>query len=337
VPSIITIVRLLLILVLLAAAVGKLMDLPGARAALVAFDVPGRIAAPGAVVLPIIELATAIALLLQPAAQGAAIVAAALFTIFTLAIGRALSAGRAPDCHCFGQIHSAPAGKRTLGRNLLLVALAAAVAIDAPGRPIDRLIVGATPLSQSLLGISLILALLLIAWLAAINQRMRRTGGSAPAPAARLEVGEAAPSFSLPDENSRLISLDDVLSSGAPVMLVFTSAICTQCQAYLPELARWQKQLAGAVTILPIAHGDVQTNLEHARAVDLRRTLFTGEDRSLIDTFAIPVTPCSLLVDPAGRVATGPIEGADALDAMLRLIEHAFWSSSAATSAATPV
>src|SRR5205823_5892408 len=35
--------------------------------------------------------------------------------------------GRRPDCHCFGQLHSAPAGWPTLIRNLVLAAIAGAV------------------------------------------------------------------------------------------------------------------------------------------------------------------------------------------------------------------
>ena len=37
------------------------------------------------------------------------------------AIAIAMARGKAPDCHCFGQLHSAPAGWKTLARNGVLV------------------------------------------------------------------------------------------------------------------------------------------------------------------------------------------------------------------------
>jgi peroxiredoxin len=49
--------------------------------------------------------------------------------LFVAGIGYNLARGRTPDCHCFGQLHSAPAGWSTLIRNLVLAALAGVVVI----------------------------------------------------------------------------------------------------------------------------------------------------------------------------------------------------------------
>src|SRR5204863_9817754 len=38
-----------------------------------------------------------------------------------------------PDCHCFGQLHSAPAGPKTLARNGGLATLAASVLVVGAG------------------------------------------------------------------------------------------------------------------------------------------------------------------------------------------------------------
>jgi hypothetical protein len=53
--------------------------------------------------------------------------ALALLLIFVAGIGYNLAHGRTPDCHCFGQLHSAPAGWSTLIRNLVLAAIAGIV------------------------------------------------------------------------------------------------------------------------------------------------------------------------------------------------------------------
>jgi hypothetical protein len=40
-----------------------------------------------------------------------------------------MARGEAPDCHCFGQLHSESAGWRTLARNGLLAAIAGFVVL----------------------------------------------------------------------------------------------------------------------------------------------------------------------------------------------------------------
>ena len=57
------IARLLLAAVFAVAALGKLADRAGSRRALVEFGVPQPLAAPGAIVLPALELAVAVLLL----------------------------------------------------------------------------------------------------------------------------------------------------------------------------------------------------------------------------------------------------------------------------------
>src|SRR2546426_6052808 len=114
--------RLALALVFATAAAGKLLDLPGSRAAVRDFGVPARIASVAGTLLPFAELAVAIALIPAGSAQWAALGGVALLLAFIAGIARALRQGRTPDCHCFGQIHSAPAGRGTLVRNAVLAA-----------------------------------------------------------------------------------------------------------------------------------------------------------------------------------------------------------------------
>ncbi len=48
----------------------------------------------------------------------------ALLSVFVVGITYNLARGRNPECHCFGQLHSAPAGWKTLARNGVLAAVA---------------------------------------------------------------------------------------------------------------------------------------------------------------------------------------------------------------------
>jgi hypothetical protein len=63
------------------------------------------------------ELTCAGALVPGSAATWGGAGALALLAIFIFGIAVNMARGRRPDCHCFGQIHSAPVGWTTLVRN----------------------------------------------------------------------------------------------------------------------------------------------------------------------------------------------------------------------------
>ena len=125
------VLRLLLAGVFAVAGVAKLLDAEGSRRALRDFGVSQRLSRPLGLLLPLAELAIAAALVVPDSARWAAIAAAALLAVFVVAIANALRQGRAPDCHCFGQVHSEPAGRGTLARNAILIGVAGAVAARA--------------------------------------------------------------------------------------------------------------------------------------------------------------------------------------------------------------
>src|SRR5439155_4559559 len=157
--------RLLLCVVFLIAGLAKLADLAGSRQALRDFGVPSKLADPFGLLLPLAELAVAVALVLPATAWWGALGALALLLLFVGGIGYNLARGRHPDCHCFGQLHSAPAGWPTLIRNLVLAAVAAVVVIFGRSTPGPGVLdwLGPLPLSQSIevLGGVLLLALLI--------------------------------------------------------------------------------------------------------------------------------------------------------------------------------
>src|SRR5947207_14996389 len=127
--------RLLLCVVFLIAGLAKLADLAGSRQALRDFGVPAALADPFGLLLPLAELAVAVALLLPATAWWGAMGALALLLLFVGGIGYNLARGRHPDCHCFGQLHSAPAGWPTLIRNLVLATIAGLVVVFGRNSP----------------------------------------------------------------------------------------------------------------------------------------------------------------------------------------------------------
>jgi uncharacterized membrane protein YphA (DoxX/SURF4 family) len=119
--------RILLAVVLAGSGIGKLQDLDDSRQMLVDFGLPYAVARPVGTVLPGVELALAVALLIGATSWWAAWAAFVLLAAFTLAVGLNMAAGRRPDCRCFGLLHVETIGWRVLSRNVLLVALAAVV------------------------------------------------------------------------------------------------------------------------------------------------------------------------------------------------------------------
>lgn len=118
------------------AGIAKLLDPRGSREAAKAFGVPDRLAGLAARGLPLVEIAIALLLLAVATRWYAAIAALALLLAFCAAIVRVMARGEAPDCHCFGQLHSSPTGWRTLVRTGLLAALTAFLVVagrDDPG------------------------------------------------------------------------------------------------------------------------------------------------------------------------------------------------------------
>jgi len=124
---VVLIARLILALVFAVAAVGKLADRGGTRRALVEFGVPDSLAEPGALALPFAELAVSAFCLVGPVAVWGAMGALVLLAFFSTGIAVSLGRGRRPDCHCFGQLHSAPAGPGTLARNAVFMVLAGVI------------------------------------------------------------------------------------------------------------------------------------------------------------------------------------------------------------------
>ena len=88
--------QLLLAAVFLVAGVAKLADLAGSRQALRDFGVPAALATPLGTLLPLAELAVAVALLPAASAGWGALSALVLLLLFSAGIGANLARGRTP-------------------------------------------------------------------------------------------------------------------------------------------------------------------------------------------------------------------------------------------------
>jgi peroxiredoxin len=339
------IARLLLALIFVIAGVTKLSDRGGSRQALVDFGLPAAVASPLGTLLPLTELTVAAALIPAATAWWGASGALALLLLFVAGISINLARGRRPDCHCFGQLHSAPAGWKTLARNGVLAAIAGFVVwegYDGGAGPSAVAWLGALSIGQllGLLGGVLVLALLAGQWgflfhllrqngrllvrLEALETTLAEGGGVvAPSQngtplhqAEGLPVGSSAPDFNLSGLHGETLTLEALRAPGKPVMMFFTDPGCGPCNALLPEVGRWQEEHAQKLSLALVSRGEVEENKTKGSEHGLKNVLLQ-KDWEVSESYEVRGTPSAVLIAPDGKVASPVTGGAEGIRALL--------------------
>jgi peroxiredoxin len=335
--------RLLLVFVFAAAGTAKLADREGSRQAIVDFGVPSALAAPLGLLLPLAELAVAATLLPASTAWWGALGALALLALFMVGITYNLAHGRKPDCHCFGQLHSAPAGWKTLARNGALAVVAGFVlweGYDGAG-PSALAFLEALSIAQLLgfIGGAIVLALLAGQWwflvhlmrqngrllvrLEAVEESPATGGSVAPSEngtlihqAEGLPVGSTAPEFGLSGLHGETLTLNALRSSDKPVMMLFTDPGCGPCSAMLPEVGRWQEEHAHKLTLALVSRGEVEENKTKASEHGLTNVLLQN-DWEVSESYQVGGTPSAVLISPDGKIASPVAGGAEGIRGLL--------------------
>ena len=325
------------------AGVAKLTDRAGSRQAIVDFGLPSSLATPLGILLPLTELAVAAALIPPATAPWGALGALALLLLFVAGISFNLARGHKPDCHCFGQLHSAPAGWKTLARNGVLAALAGFVLWrgweDAGPSAFAWLgnltVIGVVGLMAGLV----VLGIMAMQWLVLINL-FRQNGrllvrldavekrlGAADLAAIPSEdqpeeqrrglpPGSPAPAFSLPGLYGETHTLDSLRAPDKPVVLLFTDPDCGPCTALLPEIGRWQREHPEALTISLVSRGSVEENRAKTAEHGVERVLLQ-EDWEVAESYEVKGTPSAVLVNPEGTIGGTLAEGPEEISALV--------------------
>ncbi len=324
--------RFVLAAVFLVAGLAKLADLTGSRQAMHGFGVTGKLGDAFGVLLPLAELAIAIALIVPLTAWWGAVGALTLLLIFVAGIGYNLAQGRTPDCHCFGQLHSAPAGWSTLIRNLVLAGVAGLVVglgrrnVPEPGLTESLASLSMTQGFELLAGAMMLVLLIGEGWL--LLQMMTQQGrlllrieglekrlgvpAQPASPAAGLVVGTPAPSFELPGLDGKTISLAFLKSLGKPLVLLFTDPACGPCSALLPDIGKWQRDHAANMHVALVSRGTVEANRAKVTGPGVTNVLLQ-KNREVADSYKAYGTPSAVVVRQDGTIATPVAQGADAI------------------------
>lgn len=329
--------RILLATLFAGAGLAKLADRAGTRKAAVDFGAPDRLAGPLAVALPLAEVAAAALLLPASTALWGAAAALCLLGVFTAAIAAAMARGRAPDCHCFGQLHSEPAGWKALARNGVLAALGGLVVAGGPGPSAVAWVAQLGGAGVAALALGLAVAFLVAAggWallhllrsygrvlvrLERLEQALAEAGISLEEhqelPEVGLAPGSEAPAFALRNVLGDTVTLESLLAPGRPLLLLFTSPSCGPCRALMPVVSRWQREHAEALTIALASAGEADTVRAEAEAHGLVRVLL-DEALEVYRAYQASGTPSAVLVSPEGTIGSWVAAGSDRIEQLL--------------------
>ena len=333
------IARLVLSVVFVVAGLAKLADVPGSQKAIHDFGVPQPLANPLGLLLPCAEIAVAIALIPLASAWWGALVALLLLVTFIAGISFNLVQGRTPACHCFGQLSSAPAGPATLVRTILLALVAGSLVVFGRSSaglsvsswfgalaPAQRLaflagvIVGALLLAESWLLLKTLRQYgRLLLRIERIESRLAETGiglEEETEEPAGLPVGTKAPAFSGSDLTGEMISLDVLRAPGNPLVLIFTNPSCAPCAALMPEVARWQRDYAGKLTIAVLSHGSRQANTAQIAEHRVARIILQ-RNTEIDDLYQVRGTPGAVLIRPDGTIGSLLAKGSEAIRSLV--------------------
>jgi len=337
-------VRLFLFVIFALAGIGKLFDLKGSKKAVTDFGVPDVLAKPAAVLLPVVELSIAILLLPIQTSWFGATFGALLLLIFVGGMLWQIKQGNAPDCHCFGQIHSEPVGKKSLARNGVLLFFALSLVVN--GKENQGLNIFDN--SNEFLNLNImqiILGIVIIGFLTAIvfflrkiseqqTQIIRRVEvlelisqesgkeverDNVDDPGAGLPIGAMAPKFKLPDINNKKVAFENLVAVSKPTLLFFVSPSCSPCEALVPEIENWQKNLKDRVKFVFISSGNVNENLDKFAGNGFKHILLQKENE-ISKTFGAEWTPTALLINAKGLIASRLATGNSAIKELIEKV-----------------
>ena len=323
----------------LIAGVAKLADSDRSEY-LISFGVGRWLAVSGGVALPIAELGLAGLLLPRSTAWWGAWGALGLLGAFIAVIALNLARGRTPDCHCFGQLHSAPAGKATLVRNIVLAGVAVLVLARGARHVGPSAIAWAGQLSAAVwsgvaggvllafvlaTGGRLLLGLLrshgtLLLRIDALEVQLAEHGIVLATRDSRrplgLSVGTLAPMIELLALDGSRTTIADLRRPGLPILLIFSDPSCGPCKALLPRMPDWQRNHSNQVTVALITRGDADENRAQSLKHGISNVLLQ-RDQEAAHAFEVPGTPGAVVIGPAGNISSPVVMGAEAIEQLL--------------------
>jgi peroxiredoxin/uncharacterized membrane protein YphA (DoxX/SURF4 family) len=322
---ILLLIRLFLFGVFVLAGVTKLLDRPGSEKAVKDFGVSDDLAKPVAYALPIVEIVVGLSFLFVGTSWLASIGGLLLLLVFIGGMIYQMAQGNAPDCHCFGQIHSEPVGRSSLIRNIGFAILALLLAVQgSSGQGLD-LTTSPNDMLQAvlILGILILLAIAVFYLKKILDQQLQitrrievlelvsRDGAvvereSAGNPGESLPIGSPFPEFEMATTGGQRVSLKDLIARKKPMLFVFVGPDCGPCNALYPEIKAWREELKDKLQFVLVSNGKLKANQEKFAGDP---DILLQEKRELAEMVRVRWTPTSVYVNAEGKIASHTVAG----------------------------
>ena len=319
-------IRLVLFGVFALAAVGKFLDLEGSEKAVKDFGTPEEFAKPMAILLPFAEIIFAFCFLFVSTSWVGAIGALLLLLSFTGGMIWQMAQGNAPDCHCFGQLHSEPVSNKTLVRNIIFSLLALFLIAQGRDGQGPSLTDGTSNVMQLVLIYVLVVlvtvALLFIRRLVAkqdelvrriellellTHDGMEQERSNAGSPHDGLPIGAPFPEFDLPSASNRVVTKTDLNAGGRPSVVIFVSPTCEPCKALLPEFERWEAEMGDRVNFVLFSSGTEAEN--NGKFGTFAEDVILQKKREVAELVYAKWTPTAIFIRADGTIGSHPAAG----------------------------
>jgi len=142
-----------------------------------------------------------------------------------------------------------------------------------------------------------------------------------------LPIGTKATPFDLPRIGGGRASLDDFLRDGRPLLLISTDPKCGPCDALMPDIAAWQKNLAAELNVALLSHGRYADNRDKATEHGLVNMLLE-KDHKIAEKYHALGTPTAVLVRSDGTIGSPAMGGADGIR---QLVTNKVWTDGGLT------
>jgi len=337
--ALLLLLRLGLAGVMALAGVAKLADLEGSRKAFEGFGVPLPLTNVGPVILSVLEIAIAGMLLFTTTSWFGAVGSLALLLVFIGQMAYQLAKGNAPDCHCFGQVYSAPVSAVSLIRNAIFAI--PAVVLVARGQDSQGTSLTDPSVNVIEIGFGIAIVALLIGALAYLrklldlqNQILKhvevmeivaRDGSpiertEVSNPNEGLPIGAVAPRFEAKDIRGGRVTLDDLRADGLPVLTLFVSPNCAPCRSLVPEFKEWIAALSGKVRFAFVSSGSAAENIDKF-GDEIAELMLLQDNREVAGLLRAVWTPTAILMDTRGRIASHTTAGDTAIRSLVDAIK----------------
>ena len=344
--------RLVLAAVFVVSGIAKLLDIAGSQAAMRSFGVPESASKPAGIALPVVEILIAVLLLPVASAKWGALAALALLLAFIVGISYNLSRGRKFDCHCFGQLTSSEIGPSTLIRNVVLALIALFIVIPGfANNNVGTSIGDAFGTLDPFQWVTLIVGAVMVVALAAMGWLLVHLLGQNGRLLVRLDkieaaledadidldfddddedeedeedeeeeglpYGSPAPAFTLSGLHGETLTLDSFRAQEKPVLLIFSDPTCGPCNSLMPDVGKWQQELADKLTTVVVSRGSLEENRNKKKQHNLTNMVMQ-QDNEVADAYLTYGTPTAVLVTPDGKIGSGAAGGAGEIRTLVK-------------------